>query len=65
VGGLHVETPDGKPLAWQREPYYALLKKFSEVFFRIDQKVLVSLGGRVTARASPMVSATANSEEPP
>jgi hypothetical protein len=43
-----VTVDPGMPLAWQREPYYALLKKFSEVFFRIDQKVLVSLGGRVT-----------------
>ena len=45
---IMVTVDPGRPLAWKREPYYATLKKFSEVFFRIDQKVLVSLGGLIT-----------------
>jgi hypothetical protein len=36
------------PLAWKREPYYSVLKKFSDVFFRINQKVLVNLSGHIT-----------------
>ena len=36
------------PLAWKREPYYSTLKKFSEVFFRIDRKMLVCLNGHIT-----------------
>jgi hypothetical protein len=45
---IMVTVDPGRPLAWKRAPYYAVLKQFSEVFFRIDQKVLVSLGGQVT-----------------
>jgi len=43
-----VTVDPGMPLAWKRQPYYATLKKFSEVFFRINQKVLVNLGGHIT-----------------
>jgi hypothetical protein len=43
-----VTVDPGMPLAWKRQPYYATLKQFSEVFFRIDQKVLVNLGGHIT-----------------
>jgi hypothetical protein len=43
-----VTVDPGMPLAWKREPYYAVLKQFSEVFFRINQKVLVSLNGLIT-----------------
>ena len=45
---IMVTVDPGRPLAWKRAPYYAVLKKFSEVFFRIDQKVLVNLGGLIT-----------------
>jgi hypothetical protein len=45
---IMVTVDPGRPRAWKREPYYAVLKKFSEVFFRINQKVLVSLNGHVT-----------------
>jgi hypothetical protein len=45
---IMVTVDPGRPLAWKRAPYYAVLKQFSEVFFRIDQKVLVSLSGQVT-----------------
>ena len=45
---IMVTVDPGRPRAWKREPYYAVLKKFSEVFFRIDQKVLVNLGGHIT-----------------
>jgi len=45
---IMVMVDPGMPLAWKREPYYAVLKQFSEVFFRIDQKVLVNLGGHIT-----------------
>jgi len=45
---IMVTVDPERPLAWKREPYYAMLKRFSEVFFRIDQKVLVSLGGHIT-----------------
>jgi hypothetical protein len=45
---IMVTVDPGRPLAWKRAPYYAVLRQFSEVFFRIDQKVLVSLGGQVT-----------------
>jgi hypothetical protein len=45
---IMVMVDPGMPLAWKREPYYARLKQFSEVFFRIDQKVLVNLGGHIT-----------------
>jgi hypothetical protein len=36
------------PLAWKREPYYSALKKFSEVLFRLNMKVLVNLSGHIT-----------------
>jgi hypothetical protein len=45
---IMVTVDPGRPLAWKRAPYYAVLKQFSEVFFRINQKVLVSLGGHIT-----------------
>jgi hypothetical protein len=45
---IMVTVDPGRPLAWKREPYYAVLRKFSEVFFRINQKVLVSLDGHIT-----------------
>ncbi len=45
---IMVTVDPGSPLAWKREPYYAVLKRFSEVFFRIDQKVLVNLNGHIT-----------------
>ena len=45
---IMVTVDPGRPLAWKREPYYAVLKQFSEVFFRIDQKVLVNLNGHIT-----------------
>jgi hypothetical protein len=45
---IMVTVDPGRPLAWKREPYYAVLKQFSEVFFRINQKVLVSLDGHIT-----------------
>jgi hypothetical protein len=45
---LTVTVDPGRPLSWKGEPYYSLLKQFSEVFFRIDKKVLVSLNGHVT-----------------
>ena len=38
----------GMPLAWKREPYYPVLKRFSEVFFRLNQKVLANLRGHIT-----------------
>jgi len=45
---IMVTVDPGRPLAWKREPYYAALKQFSDVFFRIDQKVLVNLNGHIT-----------------
>jgi hypothetical protein len=45
---IMVTVDPGRPLAWKREPYYAVLKRFSEVFFRLDQKVLVNLNGHIT-----------------
>jgi hypothetical protein len=45
---IMVTVDPGQPRAWKREPYYAMLRKFSEVFVRIDQKVLVSLNGEIT-----------------
>jgi hypothetical protein len=45
---LVVMVDPGMPLAWKRAPYYAVLKQFSEVFFRIDKKILVNLGGQIT-----------------
>jgi hypothetical protein len=45
---IMVTVDPGRPLAWKREPYYAVLKQFSQVFFRIDQKVLVNLNGHIT-----------------
>jgi hypothetical protein len=45
---IMVTVDPGRPLAWKREPYYAVLKQFSEVFFRINQKVLVNLNGHIT-----------------
>jgi hypothetical protein len=45
---IMVTLDPGRPLAWKREPYYAALKQFSEVLFRINQKVLVNLGGHIT-----------------
>jgi hypothetical protein len=38
----------GMPLAWKRKPYYSVLKKFSEVFFGLNKKVLVNLSGHIT-----------------
>jgi hypothetical protein len=45
---LVVMVDPDMPLAWKRAPYYAMLRKFSEVFFRINQKVLVNRGGHIT-----------------
>jgi hypothetical protein len=45
---LMVTVDPGMPRAWKREPYYSMLKRFSEVFFRQDKKVLVSLDGYIT-----------------
>jgi hypothetical protein len=45
---IMVSVDPGRPLAWKRAPYYAVLKQFSEAFFRIDQKVLVNLTGHIT-----------------
>jgi Fe-S-cluster containining protein len=45
---IMVMVDPGMPLAWKREPYLAVLKQFSEVFFRINQKVLVNLNGHIT-----------------
>jgi hypothetical protein len=45
---LMVMADPGMPLAWKRAPYYARLKQFSEVFFRINQKVLVNLSGQIS-----------------
>jgi hypothetical protein len=45
---LTVSVDPGMPLAWKREPYYSTLKQFSQVFFRIGNKVLVSLRGHIT-----------------
>jgi hypothetical protein len=45
---IMVMVNPGMPLAWKREPYYAVLKQFSEVFFRIHQKVIVNLNGHIT-----------------
>jgi hypothetical protein len=61
-----VTVDPGRPRAWKREPYYAVLKKFSEVFFRIDQKVLVNLNGHITVilpdRDVPIGRVTAGDE---
>src|SRR5258708_22290008 len=45
---LILRVDPGMPLAWKREPYSARLKQFSEISFRQDRKVLVSLRGQVT-----------------
>jgi hypothetical protein len=45
---IMVTVDPGRPLAWKRAPYYAVLKQFSEIFFRIGQKVLVNLNGHIT-----------------
>jgi hypothetical protein len=45
---LMVMVDPGMPLAWKREPYYSVLKQFSEVFFRINNRVLVSVRGHIT-----------------
>jgi hypothetical protein len=45
---LTLMADPGMPLAWKRQPYYSVLKQFSEVFFRLDQKVLVNLKGHIT-----------------
>ena len=45
---LTLMVDPGMPLAWKREPYYAVLKKFSYVFFRLNKKVLVNLRGHIT-----------------
>ena len=45
---LVVTVDPGMPLAWKREPYYSVLKRFSEVFFRLNQKVLANLRGHIT-----------------
>jgi hypothetical protein len=45
---LTLMVDPGMPHAWKREPYYSVLKKFSEVFFRINNKLLVNLNGHIT-----------------
>jgi hypothetical protein len=45
---LVVKVDPGRPLAWRQEPYYSVLRRYSEVFFRIDQKVLVNAMGQIT-----------------
>jgi hypothetical protein len=45
---MTITVDPGMPLAWKREPYYPVLKRFSEVFFRLDQKVLAILRGHIT-----------------
>jgi Fe-S-cluster containining protein len=45
---LTVMADPGMPLAWKREPYYSRLKQLSEVLFRQNRKILVSLRGHVT-----------------
>ena len=45
---LTLMVDPGMPLAWKRKPYYPVLKKFSEVFFRLNKKVLVNLSGHIT-----------------
>jgi hypothetical protein len=45
---LMLMADPGMPLAWKREPYYSTLKKFSQVFFPLNNKVLVNLSGRIT-----------------
>jgi hypothetical protein len=45
---LMVTVDPGMPRAWKREPYYSMLKRFSEVFFRQDKKVMVSIDGHIT-----------------
>ena len=45
---MTVTVDPGMPLAWKREPYYSVLKRFSEVFFRLDQKVVANLRGHIT-----------------
>jgi hypothetical protein len=45
---IMVMVDPGMPLAWKRKPYYSVLKKFSEVFFRLNKKVLVNLRGHIT-----------------
>jgi hypothetical protein len=45
---LTLMVDSGMPFAWKREPYYSVLKKFSEVFFRLNQKVLVNHRGHIT-----------------
>jgi hypothetical protein len=45
---LTLTVDPGMPLAWKKEPYYAMLKKFSEVFFRINRKLLVCLNNHIT-----------------
>jgi len=45
---LTLMVDPGMPLAWKREPYYSVLKTFSEVLFRLNQKILVNLRGHIT-----------------
>jgi hypothetical protein len=45
---LTLMADPGMPHAWKREPYYSTLKKFSQVFFPLDNKVLVNLRGHIT-----------------
>jgi hypothetical protein len=45
---LVASVDPGMPLAWKREPYYTRLKQFSQVFFRLNNKVLVNLRGHIT-----------------
>jgi hypothetical protein len=45
---LVVMVDPGMPLAWKREPYYSRLKQFSQVFFRLNNKVLVNLRGHIS-----------------
>ena len=45
---MTVTVDPGMPHAWKREPYYSVLKRFSEVFFRLNQKVVANLRGQIT-----------------
>jgi hypothetical protein len=47
-GAVTVTIDPGMPLAWKREPYYSRLKQLSEILFRANRKVLVSLRGHIT-----------------
>jgi hypothetical protein len=45
---LVVKVDPGRPFAWRQEPYYSVLRQYSEAFFRINQKVLVNVMGHIT-----------------